>query len=209
MLLWQLVLAMWLVLLLDGQATPESLGFKPGASLPAAFAVGVAAYALFVIALTAAIRASGAYDVVCDGNFRAMASIMPRSRRQQVTTILALCVFNPVTEELLYRGILVHQLAIAIDSLGLALLLGLAVTLGNHAYQGLQAATTHLPFYLIAVALLYSPWGMAAAIAFHFAGDVFPTATLRNDLGAYRQRHRARRAAFADAPEPPPTALAS
>jgi hypothetical protein len=68
--------------------------------------------------------------------------------------------------------------------------LGLAASLGNHSYQGLRAWWTHIPFYVIVVALLFGPTGLWGAVGFHAGGDALPIAALRSELRHFRTRHR-------------------
>lgn len=168
----------------------KSVGFD--SELPAinSLLIGVGLYLVFVVLMSVALKVTGHYERVLDNNLQVLAYLWPRSRRQRLAFVLAACVLNPVVEELLFRGILVHQFDVAIGSPTVPLIVGLAASLGNHAYQGWRAITTHLPFYLIAVALLYSPTGLVGAIGFHFAGDVVPFLAMKRNLRHYRDRYR-------------------
>jgi hypothetical protein len=66
---------------------------------------------------------------------------------------------------------------------------------GNHIYQGKLQIATHVTFYTIVVALLYSPFGLIGAIGFHFAGDIYPFMSLKRDALNSRNRIRTKRAA--------------
>jgi hypothetical protein len=93
----------------------------------------------------------------------------------------------------MFRGILVHQLGILINNNWLAITLGLFVNIGNHIYQGKLQIATHVTFFTIVVALLYSPFGLIAAIGFHFAGDIYPFMSLKRDALNYRNRRKNKR----------------
>jgi membrane protease YdiL (CAAX protease family) len=125
-------------------------------------------------------------------------ALLPRARLPRMTVVGVICIFNPITEELVFRGLLVHQLAYIGAPLWLALLLGAVVNAINHAYQSRRAVLQHLIFYGFAVALLYSPAGLVGAIGLHVAADAYPFLRLREHLRAYRRMRRQGRA------HPPP-----
>jgi membrane protease YdiL (CAAX protease family) len=60
---------------------------------------------------------------------------IPRQKLQKVLLMIDTCILNPVTEELMFRGILVHQLGLYINNHWLAITLGLLVNIGNHIYH--------------------------------------------------------------------------
>ena len=188
---WQLVLAAWLALLAYPNAwTWETVGLKgPGPTI-IGLCVGIVIYALFTALLTFFLRASGGLEKFADDSTRTMAGIWPRPPRQKVAAWIAFCVFNPVIEELLFRGVLVYQSALATNSLWGPLLVGFVVSIGNHWYQGRRMMTLHVPFYWVAVGLLFSPLGLGGAIGFHLAGDVVPVSMMGRQLREFRARHR-------------------
>ncbi len=96
---------------------------------------------------------------------------------------------NPFAEEIIFRGFLVHQLAMVTHSIPTGLLVGLAANLDMHIYQGRLALLFHAPFFALTCALPCSPLGMWASIGAHIAGDLVPVATMRHELIAYQQRH--------------------
>ena len=69
----------------------------------------------------------------------------------------------------------------------------LAVYLGGWYLGRWTGNFSLLLFILSAVTLLYSPWGLAAAITAHVFGDVLPLVFLRRQL---RAAHKARRLAL-------------
>jgi membrane protease YdiL (CAAX protease family) len=102
-----------------------------------------------------------------------------------------MCV-NPFTEELIFRGLLVHQFARVGAPLWLAVLVGALVNVANHWYQGRALVRSHLAFYAWSVVLLYSPVGMLGAMGFHFLADIWPSLYQRQMLEEYRAQRRAR-----------------
>ncbi|MBL9164873.1 MAG: hypothetical protein JNL18_19245 [Planctomycetaceae bacterium] len=188
---WQAILAVWLALVAYPNAwTWETVGFKGPASTIAGLCVGILVYALFTALLTFYLRASGGLEKFADDSTRTMAGIWPRPRRQKAAAWIAFCVFNPVIEELLFRGVLVYQAALAMNSIWAPLLVGFAASIGNHWYQGRRMMALHIPFYWVAVGLLFSPLGLGGAIGFHIAGDVAPVSLMARQLRQFRQRHR-------------------
>jgi membrane protease YdiL (CAAX protease family) len=186
----QLVLAAITVFTAGSHWNAESVGLDSEWSIASSFAVGFVAYVAFALLLTWLLKASGRLPVVEDNNLRVMAMLWPRGRGQKASALVAICLLNPFIEEFMYRGVLVHQLAYATDALPLALALGLVMNLGNHAYQGPLAMTSHLPIYLITTALLFSPAGLWGAFGFHFAGDLAPVKLLPQSIRRYVARHR-------------------
>lgn len=188
---WQAVLAAWLALVAYPNAwTWETVGFKGPAPTIAGLCVGILIYAPFTALLTFCLRASGGLEKFADDSTRTMAGIWPRPRRHKVAAWIAFCVFNPVIEELLFRGVLVYQSALAMNSIWAPLLVGFAVSIGNHWYQGRRMMALHIPFYWVAAGLLFSPLGLGGAIGFHIAGDVVPVSMMARQLRDFRQRHR-------------------
>lgn len=194
MLAWQWLLLLGVLALgVNDGWSYESVGFRDDLPVLISLCCGVCCYIVFLVVLEFLLRVTGTLETVEDGNMAAMASITPRKWFQKICFVIGICVFNPVIEEILFRGILVHQFSLSIGNSTLPIIIGLAANLGNHAYQGRTAMTTHLPFYFIVVGLMYSPTGLMGAIGFHIAGDVVPVALLRRDLRAYRERQQRKR----------------
>ncbi|MGF1938877.1 MAG: CPBP family intramembrane glutamic endopeptidase [Nostoc sp. ChiQUE02] len=118
--------------------------------------------------------------------------LIPRQKLQRILFLIAVCILNPITEELIFRGVIVHQLGIYINNYYLAILLGLFVTIGNHIYQGRLHIITHLIFYIFTVTLLYSDVGLVGSIGFHLAGDIYPFMRLKYEANNYKKRRRER-----------------
>ncbi|MEH2005415.1 CPBP family intramembrane glutamic endopeptidase [Nostoc sp.] len=120
---------------------------------------------------------------------------MPRQKLQKILFMIAVCILNPITEELIFRGVLVHQLGIYINNYYLAIVLGLFVSVGNHIYQGRLHIITHIIFYIFTVTLLYSDVGLVGSIGFHLAGDIYPFMWLKYQVNNYKKRRREERRA--------------
>lgn len=187
----QFSLAVWLAIFANHEGwTAESVGLESEWPAWLSLLVGLAVYGCFVGLLVISIKGAGLYDSVADNNMQVLARLWPRAAKERSYLLIGLCLLNPIVEELLFRGILVYQFSLALESKTLPILIGLVASLGNHAYQGRYAITTHLPFYVIVVTLLYSQAGLWGAIGFHFAGDWLPILSLRRALLEYRRRHR-------------------
>lgn len=169
--------------------TVATVGFTQESSI-VAFICGVLAYGLLIFTLGLLFRLRGITAAQDDNTMTNMAALWPREPRQKLAMTIAVCVINPVSEELLFRGILVYQLALTLDNYELPLFLGLLATLWNHAYQGQQSILLHTLYYVFAVALLFSPAGMMGAIGMHYAGDIVPVSFMKSNMKKYRERHR-------------------
>ncbi len=187
---WQVMLSGWLALAYPEQWTWPTVGLKTGVSLAVSAIVGMLAYGALVAILTGVIHVCGDPGRFLDGSVSTMAALVPRGRTQKAMTWIAFCLFNPVIEELLFRGVLVYQTSLVLGSPWLPIAVGLLVNIGNHWYQGWRSMLLHVPFFAVAVALLFSPLGLAGAVGFHVAGDVVPMALVRRQLRQFRERHR-------------------
>lgn len=197
---YQLILVCALFFYFDERSwTAESVGLRWD-SLEIAFMYGTWSYVLLGVALVVIFKLRGNLSMQADNSMATMAYLWPRARRQKIAMVIAVCFFNPITEEIVYRGILVHQLGRALGGYELPLVLGLFVSLGNHAYQGWRAIFAHTLFYIVAVTLLFSEAGLLGAIVMHFMGDFAPVFGMRRSLRRYRERHR--RQAISDNPQP-------
>ncbi|BDA76182.1 hypothetical protein CAL7716_103480 (plasmid) [Calothrix sp. PCC 7716] len=170
-----------------------SVGLKFTIFPLASLIVGIICYIIFVLGLNKIFKLLKVSEVLEDETYRVLVRLMPRHKLQKILLLIAICLLNPITEELMFRGILVHQLGIYINNHWLAIAIGLFVNIGNHIYQGKLQITTHITFYLIVVALLYSPVGLLGAIGFHFCGDIYPFMSLKHDVINYKKRRRSKR----------------
>lgn len=190
LLIWQLLLVgivlwgFW-----HGGWDVASVGITPMHPI-IAFAIGLLLYCLLALVMQLTLAHMGRLPYVRARNLAAMAYIWPRSPREKVYAFLAVCFVNPFTEEFLFRGILVHQFHQVTDSVYLPVAVGLLATLGNHLYQGPQAMLTHIPFYCLALGLLYSPAGLVGCFGLHFAGDWFPVVNMKKVLQLYQRDFR-------------------
>ena len=193
-LLTQLILVFFLSISYVDGWNFESVGLKFELSSILSLIVGVICYTIFVLGLNKILKFFKLFDDVEDESYRTMLKIIPRQKLQKIMFLLAVWMLNPLTEELMFRGILVHQLGIFLNNHWLAIILGLIVNLGNHIYQGRLQIITHTISYTFVVLLLYSPIGLIGAIGFHFAGDIYPFISLKRDAINYRNRRRKKRA---------------
>jgi len=177
-----------------GGWTLESVGVSSRVSPATALATGFGEYWLFVYGVRALLAGLGVRLSYLRASVRANATFFGGARRQRLALLTLIIVLNPFTEELLFRGLLVHQFALTDAPLWLALALGAGVNAVNHAYQGRLLVAFHLAFYAAVVALLYSPLGLLGAIGFHFGGDLVPLVSYRRQLAAYRNARRLERA---------------
>jgi membrane protease YdiL (CAAX protease family) len=166
-----------------------SVGLESKWGWPTAMLVGIFCYAIFFVSLIVGLRLSGSYGRIADENTRILVSLWPRNRFQKCMAAIAIWLINPVTEELLFRGIMVYQLALVGGSTAFAIGVGFLIHVANHTYQGLLPLTTHVPFYAIVVGLLFSPTGLWGAIGFHLAGDIIPFLLIRTAVRQYHRRH--------------------
>ena len=152
--------------------------------------VGFLALVLIHLAGVFALRKLPAMRVAAArGNMR----IWPRGRVPQAFAVLFIMVMNPFVEELVMRGILIHQWGLALGSPVLPIAVGFVLNALLHWYQGWRMQFWHALFFLLAVGLLYSPFGLAAAITAHALGDVLPFIGMRRNLLRGRDAMRAAR----------------
>ena len=192
LLCWQLVSVAYLAFEYHrGGWTAASVRLAAPVPAPVAFVFGCILYAPALFLLTATLKRAGLYEAAEETNLRLMARFWPREPAQKAFAVLAIGGLNPFTEELLFRGILVAQMAAVTHAWPVAIAAGLIATVANHAYQGKLPLTTHVPMYFLAVLMLASPLGLPAAIGFHFAADLAPILTLRRDARRYFATRRA------------------
>ena len=128
------------------------------------------------------------------GNLR----LWPRHAVAKWIAALFIMGFNPFVEELVMRGILIHQWGLMLGSPVLPIIVGFLLNAALHLYQGWRVQLWHAMFFGAAVYLLYSPWGLPAAIVAHVLGDVLPIVVLRRQLKLIRKsRQRERRKVMA------------
>lgn len=190
----QLALAGLLAYMFEHYAwTPESVGLRGETPLIEAILAGEIAFLLVVLVNLAILRVTGKFRsmrlVAVRGNLR----VVPRGRVARWVAAFFIMVFNPFTEEIMMRGILIHQWGLLLGSPVIPIVVGFLLNGALHWYQGWRMQMWHALFFCAAVTLLYSPWGLAAAITAHVFGDVLPLVFLRRQL---RAAHKARRLAL-------------
>lgn len=157
-----------------------------------AFLAGIVVYPCFLLAAYLAARIlghAGHFDHIA---FLAMRQTWPRSRLAKTVTLIASCVLNPVTEEILYRGILIALFGLLLGSYLPAVTVGLVLTLGAHRYQGLRALPYHAIFFAFATLVLFSPLGLVGAIGLHFAADLWPQLRWGASVDLWRRHLKSR-----------------
>lgn len=157
--------------------------------------IGLGFYCIFVLVLNKILTLLRVSQIVADDAYLVSVRLMPRQKLQKILFMIAVCILNPITEELIFRGVLVHQLSLYTNNYYLAIILGLFVSVGNHIYQGRLHIITHTGFYIFTVTLLYSDVGLIGSIGFHLAGDIFPFMWLKYQVNNYKQRRREERRA--------------
>jgi len=178
----------------SGSWTAVSVGLETRIAPLLAFALGLAAYPvfLFLTGFARLHRLSGEPD------FRAwvndMGRTFPRARGDRVVAWIAQQM-NPFTEEFITRGVLVLMLSAQGVGLLPAALLGAVLCAAVHAYQGTHALPFQVAFFAASLGLLFSPAGLWACFGFHFAGDAVPWLTFRWLLRRARAGRAAKRTA--------------
>ncbi|MBD2511669.1 CPBP family intramembrane metalloprotease [Nostoc muscorum FACHB-395] len=157
--------------------------------------IGLGFYCIFVLLLNKILNLLRVSQIVEDDAYLVSVRLMPRQKLQKVLFMIAVCILNPITEELIFRGVLVHQLSLYTNNYYLAIILGLFVSVGNHIYQGRLHIITHTVFYIFTVTLLYSDVGLIGSIGFHLAGDIYPFMWLKYQVNNYKKRRREKRRA--------------
>ena len=177
----------------SGAWTGASVGIPPQIRWPETILAGELGFLAVLIGnllLLLALRRLGPMRLVAArGNLR----IWPRGRVAKWFAALFIMVFNPFVEELVMRGILIHHWGLMLGSPLLPIAVGFLLNGALHWYQGWRMQTWHAMYFAVAVWLLYSPWGLPAAMAAHVLGDVLPILLLRRNL---KSAHNARRRAL-------------
>ncbi len=73
-----------------------------------AFIVGFIVYFVVLLLIELTARILGIRKRLHDASFETMRLIWPRHPTQKVLAIVGVCLLNPFTEEMIYRGVLVH-----------------------------------------------------------------------------------------------------
>jgi membrane protease YdiL (CAAX protease family) len=98
--------------------------------------------------------------------------------------------FNPIYEETLFRGFLVHNLGIQVGNIYIPILVGYSVFIALHLYQGVPVIFQHTINYIFFMGFLFSPFGLIGAMGFHFGGDLFPFLRMNDVIKDYKLKYR-------------------
>src|SRR5688572_14329269 len=158
---------------------------------------GELAFLGLMIGYTLLLRLAGRVPAMRLAAIRGNLRVWPRQRSLKILAAFFFVVFTPFTEELVMRGILIHQWGLLLGSPVLPIVVGLLLNSLLHWYQGWRMQFWHALFFAVAVSLLYSPWGLVAAITAHVFGDLAPVISLRRQLLRARAEQRTARAARA------------
>jgi membrane protease YdiL (CAAX protease family) len=176
-----------------GGLTLESVGVSSRVPPFVALLTGVGEYFLFLWAFGALVAATGASLTFWKAALVANSRILPRDAATRTVVVWTLIVANPIAEELVFRGLLVHQLHHIGAPQWLAIALGLVANVVNHAYQGRLLLLFHVAFFVCVVFVMFSPVGLLGAIGMHFAADAVPLLGYRRQLTRYRDARRKER----------------
>ena len=179
----------------NGAWTPASVGIHHPELWLDSILAGEIAFLLLVLVHWLLLKMTGQMQVMRLAAARGNLFAWPRQRSHKIIAGIAIMVFNPFTEEMVMRGILIHQWAQLLGSALVPIAVGFVLNALLHWYQGWRLQLWHAMYFLIAVGLLYSKWGLIAAITAHVFGDVMPFVHLRRNLLRARAAQRAARAA--------------
>ena len=155
-----------------------------------AFGIGFAAYFVVLVIIEAAAAVFGVRERLHDLSFETMRLLWPRDPQQKILAVAGVCLINPFTEELIYRGVLVDHFGHLIGNIWLAASIGFVLSIAAHMYQGSWSVPFQMMFHGAAVLLLLSPAGLIACFGFHFAGDLVPVVMMRRSMIEWRERRR-------------------
>ena len=127
------------------------------------------------------------------GTYLSLRSEWPRDIREKRLIVFATAFLNPVTEELVTRGILVFMFSEFLGSIWPPIILGVLLNLGVHAYQGTWTLIAHALFFTATIGVLYSPLGLIGCVGLHFVADLVPLVFFRNNMLAYKAARRSLR----------------
>ncbi len=169
----------------------RSIGLHHDGWVTAIF-LGAVAYGLYLATVGDLLQ--GNQEAEIRSRWRSWLSLWPREPHGKRLTA-ALLMVNPFVEEIVSRGLLVYALGHTLGTPWPGIALGLVFCIVLHLYQGRTAIGFHIGFYLVTVALLYSPLGLLGAIACHFLADTQALRTERIVRGhrLWRARVRAQR----------------
>ncbi|NNE68037.1 MAG: CPBP family intramembrane metalloprotease [Pyrinomonadaceae bacterium] len=171
----------------------NSLGYSSTVGPLLAFVLGLAIYGVVLVFVEVASHFLGIRERLHDLSYETMRLIWPRNPEQKLAAFAGVCIMNPFTEEVLFRGVLVFLLGEYTGNFILAAVIGLLLSLAAHMYQGGWSIPFQLVFHATAVLIVLSPLGLVACIGFHFAGDLVPVMLLKKSMIEWRNRNRNRK----------------
>jgi hypothetical protein len=186
---WQILLGAFLFLTHRTGWSADSVGFQRAISPAVAWLAGSGLFALILLVYDRVLPRVGLSLELRKAAFHANRRMWPRNRSAKIMMGTAL-LMNPVTEELLMRGIFIYQLGLVLHSWVLPIAIGFILNTLLHAYQGLWVQATHAVFFTLVVTLLYSPLGLAGAIGAHSLADAIPILRLRHQVVRIRRASR-------------------
>ncbi|MEH2078042.1 MAG: CPBP family intramembrane glutamic endopeptidase [Nostoc sp.] len=98
-----------------------SVGLKLEISPLFSLIIGLGCYCIFVLFLSKILNLLRVSQIVENDAYLVTVRLMPRQKLQKTLFIIAVCILNPITEELIFRGVLVHQLSLYTNNYYLAI----------------------------------------------------------------------------------------
>ena len=204
MLQWQILLVVLLWLFTrDGSWSWQALGVNSELNSAVAFLGGVVIYGVMLGGYELLLRVLPQADRLRDAAFEAMRSLWPRDAAGKWQAFLAVCVLNPFTEELVYRGVLVYGVGTLTGHLAIAAIAVLSLSIAAHLYQGFALTLFHLAFHGLAILVLLSPLGLVGCFGLHFAGDLIPVLAMKHSMQRWAARRRLKHVAPPSEPVEP------
>jgi hypothetical protein len=151
--------------------------------------IGELGFLALVVVYALLLRLFGRLETVRHAAVRGNMRVWPRKRSHKIVAAIAIMLFNPFTEELVMRGILVYHWGLVLGSPVIPVIVGFVLNALLHWYQGWRMQLWHALFYCLAVYLLYE-WSLIACITAHVLGDVLPFITLRREQRRVRAARR-------------------
>jgi membrane protease YdiL (CAAX protease family) len=169
-----------------------NIGWTDGVDLLEAAAVGGGAWLAFFAPYYAWARtlAPAVKARLLRGRLRELAGYVPRRGTLWAWAAMGILLV-PVSEEVLYRGVLVRMAGQWTGMTGICAAASLVLFVAAHANQGGRALWQHAPFAAVATLLVLSPWGLPAAVAFHACNNIAAFGTLPGVPGHLRRARAA------------------
>lgn len=195
------VIFVFLVAISEGDIEAKRLAISQDYSLPWCFFLGFIANCVWQVIYKYSFDHLPLFNSTIS-NYRTFRSIVAKSRLQKMAIISLIVLFNPLHEELLYRGFLVYNLSCALNGVSLPIAIGYLVFVSLHLYQGISSVLPQSLNYALFIGLLFSPMGLIGAIGFHLGGDLFPFMSMKATIREYRAMYKKRNVAAVLSKEP-------